>query len=254
MQFTSIVTAATALALAAAGVATATTRVSSPDGEFTLALHGQVKPARLAAGKPTPASFHFGGRVTSNGTGSEFPDMRRLTLEADRNVTLDVKGLPTCRVLGLPVTPPPWNHCRDGIVGHGEVTIVYAAPESTPIQISSETVVYNGGVKGDLTNLWIRAFFPLPKPNTSLARIKVKRIHRGRYGLEASVSIPRLADRFGSLLSFDLTLDRSIISASCPDGHLGLRGSAGVEAGGGDIELPFSATKRCTASANRTVK
>jgi hypothetical protein len=250
MRFTSIVMAATALALTAAGVATGATRVSSPDDEFTLALTGQVKPARLAASEPTPTSFHLGGRVTSQKPAAEFPDMRRLVLEADRSVRLDVEGLPVCRVLGLPVTPPPWNHCKDGIVGHGEVTILYSIPESAPIQISSETVVYNGGVKGGLTNLWIRAYFPLPKPNTSLARMKVKRIHRGRYGLEASLAVPELADRFGSLLSFDLTLDKSIVSASCPDGHLSVRGSTSFETDSGEVELPFASTKRCTASAN----
>ena len=176
--------------------------------------------------------------------------MRAFTLEADRNVSLDVAGVPVCRVLGLPVAPPPWNDCPDGVVGHGEVTILYTVPEGVSVQVSSEVVIYNGGVKHGLTNLWARAYFAVPIPNTSLARIKVRRIHRGRYGLEATVSIPRLADRFGTLRSFDLTLDRSIVSARCSDGRLNARGSALFETGESEVELPFSSVQHCTGTAD----
>jgi hypothetical protein len=68
---------------------------------------------------------------------------------------------------------------------------------------------------------------------------------KGRYGLEVSVSIPTLANKFGTLLSFDLTLSRKILSASCPDGHLSVRGSTVLKAAAGMVELPFAATRSC---------
>ncbi|HMI82432.1 MAG TPA: hypothetical protein VK480_11640 [Solirubrobacterales bacterium] len=236
--------AAAALALIGAAVAAAASRVTSPDGTFEVALDGWVKPARLAAAGATPISLHLGSEVIS-ADGAEPPDMRELTLEADRDVSLDVSGLPVCRMLGMPVSPPPWGSCREGIVGQGRMTILYSAPEGEPTPVTSKLVVYNGGVKGRTTNFWVRTYLPVPKPNVSLARMKVKRVNKGRYGLEVKVSIPTLAARFGTLLSFDLTLGRKILSASCPDAHLSVRGSTLLEGSGGMVELPFSATRGC---------
>ncbi|HEY8501772.1 MAG TPA: hypothetical protein VIL21_03730 [Solirubrobacterales bacterium] len=230
--------------MVAVGVAAGATRVTSPDGTFDVTLEGWVKPARLAAAGPTPISFHLGSEVIS-ASGAEVPAMREFTLEADRNVSLDVSGLPVCRMLGMPVSPPPWGSCRDGIVGQGEMTILYAAPGSEPTPVTSKLVVYNGGAKGGLTNLWVRTYLPVPKPNVSLARMKVKRVKKGRYGLEVSVSIPTLANKFGTLLSFDLTFSRKILSASCPNGHLSVRGSTLLEGAEGKVELPFAATRSC---------
>lgn len=244
MRLRSIVAAAAALALGVVGVAAAATRVTSPDGTFDVSLDGWVKPAHLATAGSTPISFHLGSEVVAT-SGAEVPEMREFTLEADRNVSLDVSGLPVCRMLGMPVSPPPWGTCRDGIVGQGEMTTLYSAPGTEPAPVTSKLVVYNGGAKGGLTNLWIRTYLPVPKPNASLARMKVKRIKKGRYGLQVNVSIPTLANKFGTLRSFDLTLGRKILSARCPDGHLSVRGSTLLEGAEGKVELPFAATRSC---------
>lgn len=237
-----------ALAPPAAGVALATTRVTSPDGSFAVVLDGRVRPRRLGAKVPTPMSVRFSSQVAAGETPpAVFPRLREFNLEADRHVNVDVGDLPVCRVLGLPVTPPPWHHCERGVVGRGKMTVLYSIPEGgSPPPISSELVVYNGGLRKGMTNLWVRAYLPFPRPNTSLTRMKVKRVRDGRYGLEMSVSPPRLAAGLGSLVSFDLTLNRKILSATCPDGHLNARGSAFFEKLAGEVELPFASTSSCT--------
>jgi hypothetical protein len=56
--------------------------------------------------------------------------------------------------------------------------------------------------------------------------VKIKKIHKGRYGLLSVASIPKIAGGSGSVKSFSLKLNKGIISATCPDGHLDARGTA----------------------------
>ena len=211
-----------------------------------MVVYGRVKPKRLGARKPTPVSLRLGSRVVTGEGSARIPTLSEFTLEADRHVAINVRGLPVCRVLGLPVTPPPWTHCERGVVGHGEITVLYSVPPGDPLEMESEVAVYNGGIERGVTNLWIRAYFPLPMPNTSLLRLQVRRVADGRYGLEAKLSVPDLAAGFGSPASFHLILDKKIVSATCPDGHLDVRGSSTFEELTGEVELPFTSTTSCT--------
>jgi len=243
MRLKSILAAAAALALTVGGATAGATHVGSPDGGFDLALDGWVRPARIAPDEPVPVAFHLTSELTSP-VGS-LPDTRTFSFEADRSVSLDVSGLPVCRMLGMPVSPPPWRACKAGIVGQGEMTVLYRVPEGVPVTIKGKLVVYNGGAKGGQTKLWVRTYLSVPRPNVSLAKMKVKRVRKGRYGTKVGVSIPTLAAKFGTLVSFDLTLGKKIVSASCPDGHLSVRGSTSLEGAEGKVELPFAATRRC---------
>jgi deazaflavin-dependent oxidoreductase (nitroreductase family) len=57
--------------------------------------------------------------------------------------------------------------------------------------------------------------------------VKIKKINKGRYGLLATASIPKIAGAAGSVTSFSLVVDKkftykgkkvSVLSAKCPDG------------------------------------
>jgi len=65
--------------------------------------------------------------------------------------------------------------------------------------------------------------------------VKIKKIHRGRYGVESIASIPKIAGGAGSVTSFSLEVGKTytykgkkmtILSAKCPDGKLQAHGTA----------------------------
>jgi hypothetical protein len=82
--------------------------------------------------------------------------------------------------------------------------------------------------------------------------VKIKEIHKGRYGLLSVASIPKIAGGAGSVSSFRLKIDKkftykgkkvSILSAKCPDGKLQAH-ATGVFADGTKISTEFIRT--CT--------
>jgi len=56
--------------------------------------------------------------------------------------------------------------------------------------------------------------------------VKVKKIHKGCYGLLSTAAVPKIAGGSGSVTFFTLTLKKGIIKATCPDGKLQARGTA----------------------------
>jgi hypothetical protein len=202
-----------------------------PDVEF--AFDSVFSPIKLSKTVPSPIALELSGQIkTSDGTHP--PALREFILDADRNSAIDVKGLPRCRL-----RPPEDGSsalrneiCPDAIVGRGTMSVEIAFPEQSPILVKSAVTLFNGGVKQGVTTLLMYAFLKNPVSAAVVTIVKIRRVHKGRFGTEAVFSVPVIAGGNGSVTAFGARLFRrfsykgkraSLLTLKCPDGKVRAR-------------------------------
>lgn len=158
--------------------------------------------------------------------GTQPSALREAVLAIDKDLKIDAMGLPACgyRTVARRETKQVRRRCRKAIVGKGEAKIHVAYPENSPITLSSEITVVNGGERAGETTLLAHAFITVPIPRAIVVPIKIS--PKGT-GWIAMAKIPRMTDGYGSLVEVRLSLRRpffdhgrpmSLFSAKCPDG------------------------------------
>lgn len=208
------------------GVAAAAKPIYIPIPSLEVRIDGGFKPKALSRKNPTPVTFNLSGEIKRI-DGEHPPALRKLILESDRNTAIDVEGLPRCTAGKLKLTDIAGAKaaCRPAILGGGRLTIQLAFPIPVPTQ--SKVIVLNGGVRGGVTTLYLHAYITIPVPTAIVSTVKIRKIHKGRYGLSAVATIPEIADGGGSVMDFDLTIRRrGVLTAKCTDGKLQMRAEA----------------------------
>lgn len=243
-----------ALAAAAAAVAlgqetqyVATCLQSSTDqgdgcpGGLIARFGAWVTPTKLPTRELVPIGLGLQGKFfTREGTSPPVSALREAALEFDRNIAINVNGLPICHPPPLNYRPPDggWNvvrkACRGTAVGKGNVDFEIFLPGGEPLRLPSPAVVYNGGLKAGVATFYVLAYITVPVPALIVTRVEVRRTHKGRYDLRAVARLPVIASGYGSLLDFRLKLRRffsykgsrrSFLTARCPRGELNVNAS-----------------------------
>jgi hypothetical protein len=238
--------AAAALTIAVIVFASVATAAEKPVkvvvGDIEAEFNGGFTPKALSKTKPTPITFNISGKMKSlNPSEPHLPALKEFLLEGDKHVSIDVKGIPICKSGQLQSrdTASARKVCGPALIGTGKTEVGIKFPEQTEIPVKSELLLFNGGSKGGVTTLFVHAYITVPTPAAIVTTVKVKKIHKGRYGLGSVATIPKIAGGSGSVKSFSLAVQKGILSATCPDGHLNARGSAvfanGVKASGGVV-------------------
>jgi hypothetical protein len=203
-------------------------------------IEGGLRPTKLPRHAMAPVTLLLGGEI-SNPQQLQPPALKEVTIDFDKNGTVDARGLPVCklsRLAGgeeqLPVL------CRKSIVGTGEALVEYRTPTQGSIKVPVLLRLFNGGTRGGTTTLFIQSFIPVGNPTPTIATVKVTRLPNGPYGLQAVTQIPPIADGSGSLLDFNLKIrrlfdykgvKRSFAAARCLDGHLSAKLSTTFDTG-----------------------
>jgi hypothetical protein len=198
-------------------------------GNLFLRDNGGISPLKLPKHKQAPISAHLNGQIGTT-DGSHPPAIRTVNVDFDKTIQVNARGLPVCteRQLIARSTAAAKNACSEAIVGSGEGEVEVAFPEQQPFAATGPITLFNGGVHGSTTLLLIHAYVAVPAPTAVIVTVKLTRIHRGRYGINAVAQIPRIAGGAGSVTKFKLTIDRkftykgrkeSYLTASCPTGH-----------------------------------
>ena len=216
------------IAVSVAGIATADKPVHVRAGNLELTFNGGFTPKALSRTKFTPITINVSGQIKTV-DGTHPPALKEFFLETDKNGTIEVKGLPTCTSgkLQSQDTKHAEAICKSAIIGTGTTDVSIAFPEQAPIPVNSKLLVFNGGVKGGVTTLYIHAYITVPTPAAIVTTVKIKKIHHGRYGLESIATIPKIAGGSGSVTSFSLKVNKKgVLLAKCPDGKLLAHGKA----------------------------
>lgn len=199
-----------AAGLATAGAATAAKPTVVRAGNLILKLNGSVSPKRLPKNRLAPIALRISGDISTT-DGSHPPAARTVIANFDRHGTVNARGLPTCRIGRLVArdTGSAKAACRSAIVGSGKTTVRVAFPEQAPFLATGPLVLFNGGVRGGVTTMYIHAYVAVPAPTALITTVKIRKIRKGRFGTRATARIPVIAGGSGSVTSFDLKIQRS---------------------------------------------
>jgi hypothetical protein len=214
-----------ALALFVAGGAFAkpeTVRV----GNLALTHDGGISPAALPRHEQAPIDAFISASIAAL-DGSHLPAAREAVIDLDKSVHVNAKGLPVCRRAQLDSRDidAARKACGGAIVGKGSARVEIAFPEQAPILATSPLTMFNGGVAGGKTTIFIHAFLTVPVPAAVVTPVVLTPSHRGRYGTHIVAKVPAIAGGAGSLTDARLKIDRkftyrgktlSYLTAACP--------------------------------------
>jgi hypothetical protein len=197
-------------------------------GNLFLRDNGGISPSKLPKHKQAPISANLNAQI---GTidGSHPPAIKSVIADFDKTIQINAKGLPACEKgqLEARTTTAAKKACPDAIVGSGEGEVEVAFPEQKPFAAKGPIILFNGGVHGGTTLLFIHTYVDVPAPTAVIATVKITHIHRGHFGLHTVSKIPAIAGGAGSVTKFKLTINRtftykgkkeSYLTARCPTG------------------------------------
>jgi hypothetical protein len=213
-----------ALAVVIAAFASAAT-ITVRAGNLITTFSGSASPKKLPRNKYAPASTHISGKIkTSDGTHPSA--LREVVVDIDKDVKLNVKGLPACKPGQLEArdTKAARKVCGDTEIGSGIAHVEIAFPEQRPILVTSPLTVFNGGEKGGKVKLLIHVFITVPVPAAIVTDVTITR--KGS-GIHSVAKIPVAAGGSGSAIDFDFKVGKTYAykgkkvgygEARCPDG------------------------------------
>lgn len=224
---------ATAIALLVAVAAAARSkepvRVEKVEaGNLVLTDAGGISPQKLPRHQQVPITAQLHASIATK-DGSHPPAAQQLTIDFDRTLKLDAKGLPSCSAgkLEARTTVEVKRACSAAIVGSGKAKVEVAFPEQKPFTATGPLVAFNGGVHGGTTLLFFHAYLDVPAPTAVVVETRITRERKGRYDMHTVTKIPPIAGGAGSPIGIDLKLGRkfsykgrlmSYLTASCPTG------------------------------------
>jgi hypothetical protein len=222
-------------------------------GNLRLTANGNFSPTLLPKNELAPITLNLSGKIETLDH-THPPAIQEVIVETDKNGSINAKGLPACTSgkLQAQTTAKARGICGSAIVGEGTTSVEVAFPEQRPFIIKSELLVFNGGVSGGKTKVFVHAYLSSPVSAAVVVPVTVSKIHRGRYGLKTVAKVPKIAGGYGSPLSFSLKVGRkftykgkkqSYLLAKCPDGHLQAKG---VGIFSGNLRLAGSLVRSCT--------
>jgi hypothetical protein len=222
-------------------------------GNLKFTADGGFTPKALSKTTFTPIAFNASGKIETL-DGTHPPALKEVLVEADKNTQIFVKGYPTCSASKLQSrdTSTAEAACKAALIGSGTTNVEIAFPEQKPISTTSKLLVFNGGESGGTITFYVHAYITVPTPAAIVTTVKIKKIHKGRFGYLAVASIPKIAGGSGSVTSFALTINKkytykgkqvSILAAKCTDGKLQAH-ATGVFADGTKTSAEF--IRSCT--------
>jgi hypothetical protein len=236
------------IAVSVAGIASAGNKpVTVEAGNLRVTFNGGFSPTKLPKKKLKNIMLNASGKIETK-DGTHPPALKEVILESDKNGTIDTKGVAVCKSGQLQSrdTKGAEKACPKSIIGTGTTEVEIAFPEQPPIPVKSKLLVFNGGTSGGKTTLFIHAYITVPTPAAIVTTVKIKKIHKGRYGLLSVASIPKIAGGSGSVKSFNLTVGKQhTLFAKCPDGKLQVHGTAKFADG---TSASATITRTCTGT------
>lgn len=245
------------LAVAVAGVTVAAGQgkgVKAIVGDLEFEGDGVFSPAVLPKNELAPISLNISGSIRKIGGGHP-PAIKEALVETDRNGSVDVTGYPVCRSgqLQSQNTANAKAICGPALIGQGKTEVgIFFDDQGKEIPVKSDLLMFNGGVKGGVTTLFVHAYITVPVPAAIVTTVKIKKINKGRYGLLSIASIPKIAGGSGSVKSFNLKIDKkftykgkkhSVLNLKCPDGRVQARVEAVFDDG---TRAKIEVVKPCT--------
>lgn len=198
-----------ALAVVTAGVAVAAKPTVTRVGNVIVKANGDVTPKALPKKRMAPVTLRLSGQIGTN-DGTQPPALRKVIIDFDKHGAVNARGLEVCKPGRLQArnTRAAKKACKGTIVGTGRTKVKVALAEQQPFTTSGPLVLFNGGVRGKKTTMYVHAYVNVPAPTAIVTKVVVRKIKKGRYGTRAIATIPRIAGGAGSVIYFNLKVKR----------------------------------------------
>jgi len=224
-------------------------------GEFrntVVSATATLMPRELPAHGGAPVTLSSITRI-KNKDGSQPGALSSIVFQLDKHGFIETKGVPVCTTAKLKETTPSVarKRCAGALVGTGTGRAKVTLPGQATKEVSSPLSFFNGPKTGGKPTLIAHAYETVPTPKTLLVPIVIEKVSRGRYGFEAKVTLPEIADGYGSATLAEATLGRTFerggkevgyINAYCSGGRLQVHGSLSFS--NGDF-FPATLTSPC---------
>jgi hypothetical protein len=204
-------------------------------GNMVLEINGDISPRTLPRHELAPMGIWGSGKLETV-DGSHPPALEEAVFDADKDVFVSVKGLPACTIgqLEARATEKAEAVCGKAILGRGTATVEVAFPEQKPIVSTGPLVLFNGGERNGVVEVFAHTYVKVPAPTAVVATVEVSRVDKEGLGLHIEVEVPRIAGGAGSVVGGRFSMRRvytyrgkrrSVIAGRCPDGRILGRGS-----------------------------
>ncbi len=199
-------------------------------GTIEMKVDGGTIPKALPKKTMAPIKVRVRGEISDSGRADGHPAAFRIAdIDFDKNGVVDATGLAVCKKGQLQSQPTPaaMKLCGKSLVGEGTGQVQISFAEQPPIPVTAPIKAFNGGVKGGKITLFIHTFITVPVPAAVVTEVTIKKIKKGRYGINTLSKIPEIAGGNGAVLSFDIKFGknynykgkkRAYIKAKCTDG------------------------------------
>lgn len=195
-------------------------------GNLVLVFGGSASPESLPKHAYAPVTTTIEGKI-STADGTHPSALREAVVDIDKDVQINVRGLPVCKPGQLEAqdTAAARKVCGATTVGSGLAHAEIAFPEQRPIKVSSPITVFNGGESGGKVHLLIHTFITVPVPAAIVTQVTIQR--KGS-GIHSIAKIPAIAGGSGSAVDFKFKVGRTYAykgkrigygMAKCPDGQ-----------------------------------
>ncbi|HEY5815476.1 MAG TPA: hypothetical protein VIS95_03950 [Solirubrobacterales bacterium] len=216
------VTAALSLGV---GVIASAVAFTAKVGNLIVTFEADGVPRKLPRNDYTPAATTISGKIKAD-DGTHPSALREVIVAIDKDVKLNVKGLPVCKAGELVArdTKGALKVCGDTELGSGIAHAEIAFPEQPPIVVASPLKIFNGGEKGGKIKLLIHSFITVPVPAAIVTDVTVTR--KGS-GIHSVGRIPVIAGGSGSAIDFRFKIGKTYSykgkkvgygEGKCPDG------------------------------------
>ena len=186
---------------------------------------GWLTPRALPRAELVPVALNLRGTLGTT-DGRLPPALRRVTIAINRNGKISTVGLPRCRrnaVLAA-TTAQALAKCRSALIGSGRFEAHIEIATQAPFPARGRMLAFNSVQQGRRVIL-AHIFGTEPVPTSQVLTLTFRRPTGRTFGTMMSVTMPTVADDWGHVESFRLTLHRryehrgkirSLIEASCP--------------------------------------
>lgn len=191
------------------------------EGNLEALFNGGIAPKKLSRTRPTRAAVALSGKFGTR-DGTHVPALRHFRLLGDRDIEVDMRGIPVCRLSEIRgrFSREAQEACGDASVGGAQVETraAFSSRKVRPI-VPPRLLAFNGGVRRGVTTIYLHTYLDAPVSRAFVATVRVKRTRLAGYGLLATVTLPRVDTPDVSVTSFSLTLLRGV-RATCTDGRM----------------------------------
>ncbi len=189
-----------------------------------VSFDGKLTPHSLPRHGMAPVGIVVDAKIGATG-GDEPPQLRRISIEINRNGRFTSTGLPVCRLdqIQPSTTAGALAACRRSLVGEGSFSANVKLPQQSPFPSAGKVLAFNGRVRGKPAIL-AHIYGTQPAPTSTVLPF-VLGGSRGTYGTVLEASLPQATGEWGYVTGLRMSLRRrfsshgkarSYLSAGCP--------------------------------------